>query len=160
MMDDILKYLQVESQVESSKINASQLDQITLPNVMGMNVEEARSVIEQNGLRVSIIGDGPAVKSQLPQENEKMARGGNVLLYTREPSASMEALQLEMPDFTRMTAAQAMELAKQINVNIELSGKGQVVNQEPIPGVKILSGSQVHLILEDFAENAIELIGP
>jgi stage V sporulation protein D (sporulation-specific penicillin-binding protein) len=160
MMSDILKYLQVESQVESSKINASQLDQVTLPRVVGMAVEEARRVIEQNGLKVSVMGDGAVIRSQLPLENEQIARGGNVLLYTKEPSTSVEALQLEMPDFTGMTGVQAMDLAKQINVNVELSGKGLVVNQEPIPGAKILSGSRIHLVLEDFTEEAMELIGP
>jgi beta-lactam-binding protein with PASTA domain len=86
--------------------------------------------------------------------------GGNVLLYTREPAASAEALQIEMPDFTGMSAAEAMELARNINVNVELKGKGLVVNQEPIPGERIMSGSQIHLTLEDFAEDVMNQIGP
>jgi stage V sporulation protein D (sporulation-specific penicillin-binding protein) len=161
IVNDTLKYLQVENQVESQRINSDQLTQIPLPDVKGMGVEDARKLLEQQGLKPSIIGDGPVVKAQLPQGNEKMAIGGNVLLYTRELAADAETLEIETPDFTGMNAAEVMELARQINVNVEIRGKGLVVSQEPIPGVRILSGAQIQLILEDFAEGAAEdVMGP
>lgn len=44
---------------------------------------------------------------------------------------------LEMPDFSKMTIREAIEIAKKYSIEVEFSGTGQIYKQEPAKGAKI-----------------------
>ena len=42
-----------------------------------------------------------------------------------------------MPDFSKMTIREAIEIAKKYSIEVEFSGTGQIYKQEPAKGAKI-----------------------
>ncbi len=74
---EVLPYLEVQKQQTEEDIK----EIIEMPNVIGMNVQEAKKVLEELGLEIEINGEGQMVTEQLPKKGIKVNKGTKVTIY-------------------------------------------------------------------------------
>lgn len=148
MMQELLPYLGVE--VEYSDGEYDQRDMVT-PEVTGMTISEAVSLLEEQGLKYSIVGDEEnwdnKVIEQIPGSGTAVPQNGTVVLYTAGYGTD-EAL-VEVPDFSRLDLVNASYLADINGLQITVNGsrdEGTAVMMQAIPaGEKVKKGTVITL---------------
>lgn len=116
IMSEVLPYLQVATQYTEDELAA--MDK-TAGTYVGMSVSEAQSAAEAEGFTTSVKGDGDVVLAQVPGAGMSIPRGGNVVLYTDQSSASQ---QVEVPDLTGYSIYDVNYLASVYDINISITG--------------------------------------
>ncbi len=115
-MEEILPYLGVERKYTESELQ--KLD-VTAPQVTGESVEEAKRILQAEGLEAEVIGEGSTVLAQIPEYGASIPQEGTVVLYTDEASASRT---VTVPNFNGLTLAQANAAAAEAGVNLSVTG--------------------------------------
>ncbi|PLX26004.1 MAG: hypothetical protein C0600_11365 [Ignavibacteria bacterium] len=120
-------------------------DHIRVPNVKGMHVDVARSVLKAHGFNLELSGKGVLVASQLPEENTLATRRQivNVRLVSVDED-STDGLQ-RVPDVVGMSLRQAMNFIKSMNLEPSPVGSGVVRSQYPEAGALVPKGSRCTL---------------
>ena len=117
----------------------------TVPNVIGLNIEDAERILNREGLKYQPIYVSDAnekanhVLKQVPDENEIMQKGDTVIL-----SVSSGPSQLQMPDLLGMKVEDAMTMMKNMGlvssyqrVTNDEYPVGTVVSQNPAANEKV-----------------------
>jgi stage V sporulation protein D (sporulation-specific penicillin-binding protein) len=91
---------------------------ISTPNVIGNELETAKSTLTNSGLTYKVVGSGSTIVDQNPSSTSTIPSGGCVVLYTEKNKKS----KVKVPDFTGLTVSEANSYASANNINIELSG--------------------------------------
>lgn len=115
-MEDILPYLGVEpdySEVDMSRVT------VRMPNLAGKTESEAAAILEEDHLNYKIIGDGDKIVSQIPAHGRELPGNSTVLLYTDD---SMPTDEVEVPNLTGMTVAQASTTLSQLGLYLQAKG--------------------------------------
>ncbi|MBZ4654715.1 MAG: stage sporulation protein [Peptococcaceae bacterium] len=157
---DTLRYLQVPVQVEPEKLTQNNQKTVRVPNLAGMEIKEARNSLEKLKLKLDIYGDGTRVKAQLPLPGSELPEGGKVILYTSVPAHQGQPETVAVPDLTGKNLAEAKEIVKLLNFNLEVQGSGVVIRQEPEPGMQIAIGSTITVVMEPQSQTTIVPAGP
>lgn len=118
VMKSGLKYLEIESKEASEEAKA---ETITIPNVEGMSVEDAKKVLEESGLDPIVISEGTAIQKQVPEAGEKVLLNERVLLQAQN--------KILMPDMTGWALRDVLKFSQLIDVKPEMVGSGYVVSQ-------------------------------
>ncbi len=153
ILSDTLPYLGVEPLYTEEEL--ANLSTIT-PSVVDKEVSTATTILDNNGLRFSVIGNGKTVVKQIPESGSSIPKDGTVVLYT--DSGSMESTT-SVPDFHNMTLSQANAAANAANLNLEISGVGLdsgeaiVYSQDYEAGAKVEPGTVIYLVF--ITDNAI-----
>ena len=118
---------------------------VTVPNVIGLNVEDAERILDREGLKYKELYVSDAnqkanhVCMQVPGENEIMQKGDTVML-----SVSSGPSQLQMPDLLGMNVEEAQVTLKNMGlvssyetVITDEYSVGTVVSQEPAANEKV-----------------------
>ena len=92
ILDDVLRYMDVDPLLPDGQ---SSDGDVTVPDVTGKSIAEARQILSQSGLRCVVEGDGNEVSTQIPEANVIIAQNGTVLVYTGDAKPSNTA---EVPD--------------------------------------------------------------
>lgn len=92
---------------------------VSMPNVVGNSVEDAKKTLEADGYTVRVIGNGDSVVSQTPEEGKSTPANGFVAVYTED---GMQAEKVRVPDFTGMTVSQVTVAAVNGGLNVRISG--------------------------------------
>lgn len=143
VIENTLTYLNVERQYNDSE---KALLDVQVPSVMGDNVTEAKSSLEENKFSVQIVGDGDKVLSQMPASGQYIPQGGVIVLYTEEQKKKLKTV---VPDFTGMTITEANYAAVNAGINIKVSGNSlseesmTAYRQSSLKGSEVESGSTV-----------------
>lgn len=148
MMQELLPYLGVS--VEYGDDEYDQRDMVA-PEVTGMSISEAQAILEEQGLKYSIVGDGEdwskQVVEQIPESGSTVPKGGTVVLYTS--GYGMEEALVEVPDFSREDLENASYIADVNGLQITVNGSrdaGTVVMMQAIgAGEKVKKGTVVTL---------------
>ena len=123
---------------------------VSVPNLVGMTISEAREVLKANGLKAVYQDDGAdIVTAQVSAANEIVQKGSEVLLYTDKTGIEITETETEMvtvPNVllrTRLSASD--ELAKYgLKILIDPPDQtGVAFRQYPEPGTKVEAGTQV-----------------
>ena len=146
ILSDTLPYLGVEPlYTEEELANLS----TTAPNVVDKDIATATTIIDNNGLKYSIVGNGKTVVKQIPESGSSIPKDGTVVLYT--DSSTLDTTTT-VPDFHNMTLSQANAAANAANLNLEISGVGldggeaTVYSQDYEVGAKVEPGTVVYLV--------------
>ncbi len=146
ILSDTLPYLGVEPlYTEEELANLS----TTTPSVVNKEVSTATTIIGNNDLKYSIIGNGKTVVKQIPESGSSIPKDGTVVLYTDSSSLNTTTA---VPDFHNMTLSQANAAANAANLNLEISGVGldsgeaTVYSQDYEVGAKVEPGTVIYLV--------------
>lgn len=110
-------------------------DSVSVPDVRGITVENAETVLHQNGLRLSNRGQG-IIAQQSPLPGKKVLRGTDVLAEYRVPTPAIKRDSIEKahadalrPDVRGMAMRRALAVLHAANVKVKVQGSGTVVKQ-------------------------------
>lgn len=150
MMADILPYLGVEANYTEEEL--MYIDR-SVPNMVDMNVEEAKALLASQNLSYRVIGNGTNVTMQLPAANSVVAAQSQIVLFADGiPSEDLE----EVPDLTNLTYSIARQrlgyLALFINTDCNSISDSQTVvvtKQSIAPGEKVEHGTVIEVTLVD-----------
>lgn len=146
MMKSILPYLGYESASDNGKQN------LTIENYVGLSVNEAKTKIEKQGMKVTVYGSGEKILSQMPQcGTEINIENGSIYLYTNDAKEEY----VTMPNLIGKTPSSANEEILTLGLNIKLLGvsnytigKGATVTSQSIAaGTRIKKGTVIELML-------------
>ncbi|MDT8325182.1 MAG: PASTA domain-containing protein, partial [Bacteroidota bacterium] len=120
-------------------------DHVRVPNVRGMGVEAARSVLKAHGFHMEQAGRGSVVGAQHPDENTFASRRTviNVTLVSLD-SDSTDGM-IRVPDVVGMSLRQAMNFIKGMKLEPSPVGSGVVRTQYPAAGSFVPRGSRCTL---------------
>jgi membrane peptidoglycan carboxypeptidase len=123
-------------------------DAVTVPNVAGMTVEKARTVLTRSGLAAKAIGSGTDVVRQYPAASARAERGSIIQLMTAESGDPLSAGSNVLPDLRGMSVRNAVHALSAGRYSVSIVGSGIVVNQFPNAGVPLKPGSKVVVMCE------------
>ena len=144
MLGEILPYLDIPSNSENDGNNKSL---ISLPDVTNKTVAEAQKVLEGVGLKYSTTAlPTDIVKEQVPAKGTGLTSGGIVKLYVE---GNDDRVSQSVPDLKGVTFEQAKVMLEAKNLNINGSGKGIVIAQNPQAETKVDEGTVVSVTLQE-----------
>ena len=148
---DILPYLGYEPQYSEEEIKDFA---ISVPEVTGFSVTEAKSKIAEVGLSIRIVGSGEKVLKQIPAAGQSLSRNSTVIVYTENSENSQS--NVLVPNFINMTAAEVNSAAAKAGINVELSGNlsnsaeaTRAYKQSIDAGTEVEQGSVVTVYFRD-----------
>lgn len=123
-----------------------EIQEVTVPDVAGMGVEDAVSAIKGAGLDYVLSSAGARVTGQLPAAGAKMAQGSLVMLYVE--GSMPEGDFVTVPDVAGLSVAEANRLIRSCGLKMTISGSGLATGQEPQAGENVLPTTEVAVTFE------------
>ncbi len=144
MLSEILPYMGVPA--EGSTVTTTNNSNITLADVRNKTVSEAKKILENAGLSVIVSGDdSEIVTDQVPKPGVSLLQGSTVNIYSAENDARTS---VTVPDLKGMSLAQAKNSLKSKHLNINITGSGTVVSQDPMAGTTVEEGTIINVTLQ------------
>jgi len=119
-----------------------------VPDVITRKVEDATSLLADQGFRVETGGEGSFVVGQTPAPGSLLAKGSSVRLTTREGMQKSISGVTVVPDVAKLTLRRAVNQLSLQQLEAVISGSGQVVSQSPKPGERVRVGTAVTIRCE------------
>lgn len=119
---------------------------VTVPNVVGLTVDEARQAIEQAGLVLGTPRSEGLVTDQRPAAGITVHRGRVVRVTVEAPPG------IVVPNVVGKTVDQAREALDLVGLRLDApSVAGRIVGQRPAAGVLVFAGSTVSVTITSSA---------
>lgn len=67
--------------METKKQEEEVIETVTMPEVTGMSITDAKKALKELGLEVEIVGEGETITNQLPKNGIKINAGTKVTIY-------------------------------------------------------------------------------
>ncbi len=156
VLEDILPYLGLEPEYTKEQLEEIEEGEVVVPKLVGEKPHEAQIQLRNRGLNTEIIGKGPEIVKQIPEDKSKLPIGGTVILYTDESEANTTAT---VPNVIGKSASEANKLIVNAGLNIKIVGSDLegaqtvVVSQDPLPNTTVDIGSVVTV---DFVQRTQE----
>ena len=111
-----LPYLGVEATFSE---NDKEHEQITVPSFEGMNIEDAKKLLNSLDINYEIIGEGNDVLSQIPSSNSVIyKKTGKIIIYTSNDTPTYA----KVPDVVGKTPVEANKILANAGFNIKIEG--------------------------------------
>ncbi len=143
LLSRILPYLGIEKEGGE--------DTVAIPDVKGMSISKAKSILSALGLSVTVIGNGESVQTQVPDCRTSISKStGMIILY-----AEGQPTETCIPKVTGQTLSEAVTLLTNAGCNISVKGvnghavaaNAITVSQSIPPGSKVPLGTVVEIVL-------------
>lgn len=148
LVGDILDYMRVERRY-TERDKQLMMQDVTVPDVTGKTVEEAKKELKARGLNYKIEGDGNTndkalVNDQTPKVDVSLPQKSVVILYTGD---SKKNIMVEVPNVLNKTLAEATEALSNVGLNIKVAGNATAISvrQSAEPGSLLHKGSVVEV---------------
>ena len=133
ILSEILPILGIES--NSDEEDESYVDLITVNNVVGKTVAEAKNILSEAGFDslANLEGDENTtiVTEQFPKPGSQLQANSIICLYTAENETRTS---VQIPNLKSISAWEATGILKNLNLNIRVEGTGNtIVSQDPLP---------------------------
>ena len=126
IMEETLAYLGIEPSYTVEELATMET---TVPNVVGMTIEEANKVLSSASLKYALDGGESVVLNQLPKAGVKVNQNSIVMLYTEE---EMKNTTTTVPNLLNMTVSQAATAISNAKLNINVVGAGSTTSNEAV----------------------------
>lgn len=130
IMEETLTYLGIEPSYTVEELATMET---TVPNVVGMTIEEANKALSSASLKYALDGSGEIVLNQLPKAGVKVNQNSTVMLYTEE---EMQNTTTTVPNLLNMTVSQAATAVSNAKLNINIVGAGSTTSNEAVLSYK------------------------
>jgi penicillin-binding protein 2B len=147
LMENIAKYKNMFTEVTEKETTT-----YTVKSYLNKNVEDVKAELEEQGIKVSIIGDGEKIIKQSIKANTVVAPGERIILLTNSS-------EYKMPDITGWSRKQVVYLADMLSIAYQIDGYGYVVNQSISSGEVVSKDMTLSVNLEnkyDIAGSSVE----
>ena len=150
IMAEILPYLGIEPSYSAEELMGVDT---TVPNVIGMSVEEAKSKLTERGLSCKVSGDGATVTDQTPAGGAIIPGKSAVILYA---GADKSTAKCKVPHLIGKTPSEANTAATGAGLFIRFSGTTgsesssvRVLSQSIEEGTEVEAGTVITVQLGD-----------
>ena len=150
VMAEILPYLGVEPSYSAEELLGMDT---TVPNVIGMSVEEAKSKLKDRALSYKIVGDGETITDQTPAGGAIIPGKSSVILYVGEEKSMDKCV---VPHLIGKTPSEANTTATAAGLLIRFSGTTgsesssvRVLSQSIDEGTEVEAGTVITVQLGD-----------
>ena len=150
VMAEILPYLGVEPSYSAEELLGMDT---TVPNVIGMSVEEAKAKLKDRALSYKIVGDGETITDQTPAGGAIIPGKSSVILYVGEEKSMDKCV---VPHLIGKTPSEANTTATAAGLLIRFSGTTgsesssvRVLSQSIDEGTEVESGTVITVQLGD-----------
>ena len=150
LMKKLFSHIFAYIESPSGKASYSISKDVVIPEVRGKSIEEAKSILEENGLGCEINGDGNTIVSINPYPGTTVKAGSKITL-TASSKSSIDN-KIIMPDLAGTTVEFAINLLDNLGLQYEYEGSGKVVEQSISSGELISSGIKVKLVFKEESE--------
>ena len=116
ILADILPYLGYEPKYTEEQLKSLA---ISVPNVVGKTVSEAKNIITSTNLKYRVIGDGDKVVKQLPGSTQSIYKDGVIILYTE---SGTETAKAKVPNLIGLSISQVNAEATNAGFNVSFKG--------------------------------------
>jgi len=145
LIEDILNYLEVERRY-TERDKQLMVQEVYVPEVKGMTVEEAVKKLREFKLEYKIEGDennkNAVVMQQAPGPGTSIPEKSLVILYTYKPEAEVT---VKMPYVINKTIDEATQALNAVGLNIKVNGMGVAVQQAVEPGTPVPKGKVIEV---------------
>ena len=144
IMAEVLNYLGVRK----ADPDATEPPAVTVPDVRGLTVAEARKALSDAMLLYETDGLSQAVSDQAPAAGAKLPAGSKVMLYTfeREPIQPMDLVSV--PNVKGLSMVEAGRQLRARGFDMEITGSGLAIRQEPAANTFAPPESRVKVTFE------------
>ena len=150
VMAEILPYLGVEPSYSAEELLGMDT---TVPNVIGMSVEEAKAKLKDRALSYKIVGDGETIPDQTPAGGAIIPGKSSVILYVGEEKSTDKCV---VPHLIGKTPSEANTTATAAGLLIRFSGTTgsesssvRVLSQSIDEGTEVEAGTVITVQLGD-----------
>lgn len=150
VMAEILPYLGVEPSYSAEELLGMDT---TVPNVIGMSVEEAKAKLKDRALSYKIVGDGETITDQTPAGGAIIPGKSSVILYVGEEKSTDKCV---VPHLIGKTPSEANTTATAAGLLIRFSGTTgsesssvRVLSQSIDEGTEVEAGTVITAQLGD-----------
>ena len=150
VMAEILPYLGVEPSYSAEDLLGMDT---TVPNVIGMSVEEAKAKLKDRALSYKIVGDGETITDQTPAGGAIIPGKSSVILYVGEEKSTDKCV---VPHLIGKTPSEANTTATAAGLLIRFSGTTgsesssvRVLSQSIDEGTEVEAGTVITVQLGD-----------
>ena len=150
VMAEILPYLGIEPSYSAEELLGMDT---TVPNVIGMSVEEAKAKLKDRALSYKIVGDGDTITDQTPAGGAIIPGKSTVILYA---SAAKPTDKCVVPHLLGKTPSEANTAATAAGLLIRFSGTTgsessaiRVLSQSIDEGTEVEAGTVITVQLGD-----------
>ncbi|MBR1586236.1 MAG: PASTA domain-containing protein [Clostridia bacterium] len=144
ILEEALPYLGIAP----SAPGATEAPRVTVPDVTGMTVAEARITLAEAGLFYETDGASAVVTGQAPAAGGQLRSGGTVMLYTYETGLPSAVDLVSVPDVQGLSMIEAGRQLRARGFDMEISGTGLAARQEPGAGDYAPLGTAVRVTFE------------
>jgi len=136
IIKDVLPYLGIEPKYTEAEI--AKMD-VSAPVLIGKTTEEAKTLVEKQGLTLRVIGSGGSVKRQVPDGGRPVPKNGTVIVYTEDGSPK----KVTVPNLVGFTPLQVNRESTNRGLNLRLTGAGLEGSQAVSFTQSIAAGTEV-----------------
>lgn len=149
ILSEVLPYLGIPSDDLTSNTTSN----ITLPDVRNKTVAEAKKILENLGITVIVSGNDTSsiVTDQVPKPGTSLIDGSTVVIYS---SGNEARISSTVPNLKDMSLSQAKNSLKSKHLNINATGSGTVVSQDPMAGTTVEEGTVINVTLQQHITEA------
>lgn len=137
VMADILPYLGVKQTFSEEELPGREL---VMQNLVGKTPDEAKKLLQKQGLEAVISGTGETVSAQIPAPGQSIPGRSQVLLYLEE---APEQVVVSVPDFLGMHRQQASDAALELGLYLLVRGNPEISPQVTVTAQSIAKETQV-----------------
>lgn len=113
---DILPYLGYEPKYTEDELKTLA---ITVPNVVGKSLSEAKNILTNASLKYSVVGQGNTITKQLPGSTQSIYKNGVVILYTEE---NPTIKKVKVPNLLGCSISEVNSIATNAGLNVTFKG--------------------------------------
>lgn len=114
---------------------------IMTPKVTDMTLNEGKSILEESGFEVAVVGSGDRIVQQSPMPEEAVTSGQKAIIMTNGA--------MSLPDLTGWSKNDALKVAELTGTNFVFNGDGYIVDQNVAPGQVIEVGQTIEFTLSE-----------
>lgn len=115
------------------------------PDVVNLRVDVASALLESQGYKAEVSGNGAVVLSQSPPPGTTVASGGDVTLRTDDRAVSLPAGYTLVPELRGLSMRRAINRLTNQRLDVSVAGSGTVAGQNPAPGERVRQGTMISL---------------
>lgn len=136
---DTLNYLGIKPEIPQKEENSL----IKVPDVRNLYVEDARNILQNEGLEVRVEGEGYVVSSQVPMPGTEVDKKTTVILKVTDSRTNKDPVVI--PDLSGRTVKESTDILNAVGLNIDIVGSGFAQKQNPPAGTEVGIGSTVRV---------------
>jgi cell division protein FtsI (penicillin-binding protein 3) len=121
---------------------------VSVPDVRNVQKHIAEKILNGHGFTVESFGDGDVVVRQSPEPGRRIEPGDAVKIILAGETPVDSNGMVAVPDLRGMSVRRAVNRLVVDDLEARVEGVGVVMQQVPAPGVKVPTGTLVHLRCE------------